>query len=403
MEAAIGKNLKLALIGRSVSLLGNGFQAITLPLMLLERSGSLAISGTFFALNQLPAMLLTPWLGTIIEHLNKKRCMVICDFIQAALHLLLFFLFINDAPLWILGILFAFSGVIASIFSISTSVLLSELSNENNRERMNGLKGMADNLVALVAPFLGTLIYTFAGFSLILILNALSYGISGGMECLIENNSTFLHQPHEKQDFHELFVFFKKKPFLLRLILLTGILNLLAAPTEEIFYPGVLIEQCHFSEMMVGIVSFCFTAGVLLISAWFYRTGKTLFDLKKNLYMNHLLLGLLGILSLFVSIQSIYGILFSIGMLISGCLTTLINIPLLSLFQNEVDLQIQSRFFALQSFCSSWLIPMGIFFAGQLSEQIGSGITMTIFNLLLVLLVCILLKGYNKKEGKESR
>ena len=44
---------------------------------------------------------------------------------------------------------------------------LSELSNEANRQRMNGLKGIVDNGVALTAPLLGTLVYTGLGLSLI--------------------------------------------------------------------------------------------------------------------------------------------------------------------------------------------------------------------------------------------
>ena len=63
MAADIGSDLKRALLGRAVSMLGNGMQSIALPLMFLKLTDSLSASGTLFAFMQCPAVLLAPWLG----------------------------------------------------------------------------------------------------------------------------------------------------------------------------------------------------------------------------------------------------------------------------------------------------------------------------------------------------
>lgn len=395
MAAGIGKNLKLALAGRTISMLGNGIQSITLPLLFLQQTGSLAISGSLFALMQCPSIILTPWLGKKLENLNKRNCMVIMDFIQALLHLCLLILLIQKVSLWVLALVLSVSSILSQAFNISTSVLMTELSNEEKRKQMNSLKGIVDNGVSLAAPFLGTIIYSSLGFEFILIINILSFGLSGIMECFIQLKRKVVDMDKRKNNYNELLPFFKRKPLIFKLFLIVSFLNLLFAPHEEIFYPAILIKAYQYPEMVYGLANLLFAGGMLIASFWIYRFGKSLFDLKINLILNSLLLGMLGFSSLLGINEIAYLILFMILMIICGCFTSMINIPLISLFQNEVDPNIQSRFFALQSFSSSCLIPLGIFLAGQLSELYGGGLIMGMFNLCIIILVYLLLRGYN--------
>lgn len=395
MAAGIGKNLKLALAGRTISMLGNGIQSITLPLLFLQQTGSLAISGSLFALMQCPSIILTPWLGKKLESLNKRNCMVIMDFIQALLHLCLLILLIQKVSLWVLALVLSVSSILSQAFNISTSVLMTELSNEENRKQMNSLKGIVDNGVSLAAPFLGTIIYSSLGFEFILIINILSFGLSGIMECFIQLKRKVVDMDKRKNNYNELLPFFKRKPLIFKLFLIVSFLNLLFAPHEEIFYPAILIKAYQYPEMVYGLANLLFAGGMLIASFWIYRFGKSLFDLKINLILNSLLLGMLGFSSLLGINDIAYLILFMILMIVCGCFTSMINIPLISLFQNEVDPNIQSRFFALQSFSSSCLIPLGIFLAGQLSELYGGGLIMGMFNLCIIILVYLLLRGYN--------
>ena len=119
MAADIGSDLKRALLGRAVSMLGNGMQSIALPLMFLKLTDSLSASGTLFAFMQCPAVLLAPWLGLKLESLNKKHCMVALDIAQAGLHGLLLILVLNHAELWLMASLLAVSAVSVSYTHLS--------------------------------------------------------------------------------------------------------------------------------------------------------------------------------------------------------------------------------------------------------------------------------------------
>ena len=177
-------------------------------------------------------------------------------------------------------------------------------------------------------------------------------------------------------------------------------MNLFFAPHEEIFYPAVLIKNYHYSETVYGLANLLFVAGMLLTSFILYRFNKGLFSLKTNLLLNSALLGCLGFSSLLGISPAIYFVIFMMVMIISGSLTSMINIPLISYFQNEVDAAIQSRFFALQSFTSSCLIPLGIFLAGQLSEISSGGFVMGMFNCCILILVYLLMRGYNIENNQ---
>ena len=83
-------NIKLLLLGRAVSLFGNTIYLIVLPLYILNITNNLKTTGIFFAAVNLPTIITSIFIGTIIEKFNKKNIILICDFLTSMLYFVLF-------------------------------------------------------------------------------------------------------------------------------------------------------------------------------------------------------------------------------------------------------------------------------------------------------------------------
>ncbi|EFE85907.1 hypothetical protein FUSPEROL_02265 [Fusobacterium periodonticum ATCC 33693] len=79
-----------------------------------------------------------------------------------------------------------------------------------------------------------------------------------------------------------------------------------------------------------------------------------------------------------------------------GMITTFVNVPLISSFQKNVEIEYQSRFFSLLSFFSGGLIPLEVLYAGYLSSYIGADITYIINNMAIIVIVFLVFRK-NKK------
>ena len=75
-------NIKLLLLGRAVSLFGNTIYLIVLPLYILNITQNLKITGFFFAMVNLPTVVISIFVGTIIEKFNKKNVILTCYFLS---------------------------------------------------------------------------------------------------------------------------------------------------------------------------------------------------------------------------------------------------------------------------------------------------------------------------------
>lgn len=402
------RNVRLLLFGRSISLMGTGIYTICLPLYILNVTGSLTQMGFYYALTALPAAAITIPLGVFVERKNHKYLLIACDLASGLLFAAMSVLSVNQqldmVSLYLFGMVL---GVIDRIFYLSSSVLFSELNTADTLEKMNGLKSICDNMASVCAPMIGTVLFGTFGFTVVLMINAGSFLLSGFQEMLIVYQPMKAIQKPQKamkqliEGVH--YVLHTKRLFAMFLLVMS--LNFFVAPSEEIYYPGILKQLHHFPDSWYGLSSGCFVIGTFIAGLLVYRMKKLNLDryLKELFLANSAVMILTGILSMMVPSAwklLFYG-LFLFLMMIEGLLNALVNIPLISGFQRDVEIAMQARFFALLTFCSNLLIPLGVAYAGILSERLRPDGAFILQNLLVILIVCVVFRKKNEVT-KES-
>ncbi|MDE7282053.1 MAG: MFS transporter [Lachnospiraceae bacterium] len=389
------KNIILLLLGRTVSRFGSAFYLIALPLHILQLTGSLAQTGVFFSLSSLPALIVTPFLGVIVEKVNRKHLLISCDLLTSVLYALLL---LPMAAEWFMPMLFAvtiFVNILSNAFEIGSKLMFSELTTSDSIEKYNGIKSFSDNAVSVIAPALGTVAFGLWGFRMVVLVVTAGYALSAFQECFILYQKPEQKQPQQENWFIRFWDgvrYVAGQKDVLALFLLVMTLNFFVANGEEIINPGILIHKYGISETLFGMTSSAAVIGTLAAGLFIFKNKWV--NLRKNLknlfLINSALMLLIGVASLLMTaIPMAYFALFLILEFLLGVITSCINVPLMSSLQTRVPIEYQGRFFALLSFCSSLLIPLGITYTGFLASAMGADWAYIINNLCVIFIVLL--------------
>ena len=396
-------NIKLLLLGRAVSLFGSTIYLIVLPLYILNTTKNLKTTGIFFAAVNFPTIIVSIFIGTIIEKFNKKNIILICDFLTSMLYFVLFLYLKNFNSLSFLFLISLLINIVSKFFEIASKVLFSEINSPETLEKYNGLQSFMENTIIIVGPVIGTYLFVTFDFNLILIIVSLGYFLSFLQELFIKyekNLNLSIEKTNFLEDFKEGISYIRSNKIILNFFILVMFLNFFIANNDEIINPGILIRKYEISEKLFGFSATSYGAGSVFAGIFIYYNNKFKFlkKLKLLFILNSFLMCLLGLLSiiLFKYNHYIYFTIFIFFQFLIGMITTFVNVPLISSFQKNVDIKYQSRFFSILSFFSGGLIPLGILYAGYLSSYIGADITYIINNLAIIAIVCLVFKNIER-------
>ena len=396
-------NIKLLLLGRAVSLFGSTIYLIVLPLYILNTTKNLKTTGIFFAAVNFPTIIVSIFIGTIIEKFNKKNIILICDFLTSMLYFVLFLYLKNFNSLSFLFLISLLINIVSKFFEIASKVLFSEINSPETLEKYNGLQSFMENTIIIVGPVIGTYLFVTFDFNLILIIVSLGYFLSFLQELFIKyekNLNLSIEKTNFLEDFKEGISYIGSNKIILNFFILVMFLNFFIANNDEIINPGILIRKYEISEKLFGFSATSYGAGSVFAGIFIYYNNKFKFlkKLKLLFILNSSLMCLLGLLSiiLFKYNHYIYFTIFIFFQFLIGMITTFVNVPLISSFQKNVEIKYQSRFFSILSFFSGGLIPLGILYAGYLSSYIGADITYIINNLAIIIIVCLVFKNIER-------
>lgn len=176
MRKLMLSNDKIYLISRFINLIGSNIYNICIPLYLLEKFGSLTITGIFFTLVQIPMIVMLPFIGGLLKNKNLKHIMLISNAISIVVFILIY---VNERSIgssfFAFIILTMIEKVNVSVFNISSQSSFSILFEKERIDSINSLKSVFDNFASLLGPTLGTLIYAKSDLSVIICINIISF------------------------------------------------------------------------------------------------------------------------------------------------------------------------------------------------------------------------------------
>jgi MFS family permease len=156
------------------SALGTGLALLALPLLALDRFGSpLAVSAVLLP-DLLPAIVLGPLVGAMVDRIGWRRCAVFAEVLRCLGFAVV--VVAGSLPLMMLGALLA--GVGSAVFSPSALASLTRLAGGERRAAALAVFGALDVAGTTVGPALGGALLAVAEPTALLGLNAVTYAVS---------------------------------------------------------------------------------------------------------------------------------------------------------------------------------------------------------------------------------
>ena len=385
-------NFKLLFAGNLVSEIGNSLFGIALSFYILDLTDSSLSMGLFLFVIIGTRVLFSPLAGVLVDRWNRVRVIYMTDFIRAGLYVLLgFYIATNPTldniiiSLYIIGIL---SSINAAFFGPAITSALPEIVGEDMLQAANGAQSIIQSLQSIIGVILGAAIYAFFGIWWVIIINAVSFGLSGFSEMFIKAKYRKEKTAEElaiqngrglTEDFVDSVKYIKNRTGLFNLVGYSLVLNFAFTPLFAIGIPFLFkIDLARINaEMEYAYSNVAFSIAMLI-------AGLIVGSMKIKSISSTLRVGLL-MLSLsfaFVALSMYLGssrildfgwfyTMFIIGMIVLAAFMMLTNVPLNTGLVKIVDPNYRGRVFSTISAIAGGAIPISMIVGGVIVEYYG--------------------------------
>lgn len=402
------KDFSLLIFGKFVSLLGSNILQFALSLYVLAITGSAAIFASILSVSILPRLLLSPIAGVFGDWFDRKKTIVLLDFMNSILIGAFAILFAINDDLSILAIcVFVILLEITEIFFGSAmSAVLPSLVKKEELIEANSFNSLVMNTGNILAPIIGAVLYSTFGMKAILIVSSISFALSAVSEIFI-NVPKSHKQPEKidvksfKTDLMEGINIIKSNRLISTMIGLGTIINFSITPLFGIGLIYIVKEILKVNDMQFGFFQAVVSASMLLAPVLCGGIIKKT-SIGKLIYSSFTITAaLILVMSVFTSsfILEAFGtnMVSYVGLLvvsfIIGLVVTVANIAIGTLFNQVVPLDLMGRTSTIFNLAVTVFIPVGQMIFGFLYDIIVPEAVVIISGVILMIVTAMYKKA----------
>jgi len=246
-------------ITQSASALGSAMTSYALVIWTYADRGSALVTALLMVSSYAPYVLCSIFAGAVIDRLNKKRIMLVCDSVAALLTLVVFCLLKTDKLVfWHLYIINALSGFMNTLQQPASEVATTILLPRKYYQKVGGLKYFSNSLNSILTPVIATAVLTFCGIDAVILIDILSFLIA----FLVLLFFIKVPEPSDSNSDCERLTdsvkiglnYLKQEPGILHLMLFLAGINLVASMFNSAL-PAMMLSKPHAGEFALGVVN----------------------------------------------------------------------------------------------------------------------------------------------------
>ncbi len=413
------KDFSLLVLGKLVSLLGSNMQQFALSLYVLSITGSATIFASILSISILPRLILSPVAGVFGDWFDRKRTIVLLDFLNSIIIGIFAAIYIINGSISIpmIYVLVILLEITEIFFHSAMSAVMPSIVKREDLMDANSLKSLVMNIGNMLSPVLAAFLYGTFGMKVILIVNSISFLLSAISEMFI-NIPKSHKQPEKiniksfKTDLREGINIIKSNRLISTMIGLGTIINFSAAPLFGIGIIYIIREVLKISDIQFGIFQMVLSASMLvapILCGGYIKKIK----IGKLIYLSFMIISILILVmaifpSSFVLDAFDTNMVSYIGILvisfIIGIVVTVANIAIGTLFNEIVPLELMGRTSAVFNLAVTVFIPIGQMIFGFLYDIILPSVVVAISGIILFIAITKYkraLIGYDNSEPKE--
>lgn len=171
------RNYRFAWSGQVVSEIGDHFNNIAVLSLATEETHSGAIIASLMLSRAVPAMLVGPLAGVILDRFDRRRIMIASDLVRGFIALA-FILTLGHHQTWLLYLLSALLMMASPFFTSGRSAILPSIATEAELHTANSLTQTTGWMTLAVGAFFGGTTAAKFGYSFAFLFNSLSFFVS---------------------------------------------------------------------------------------------------------------------------------------------------------------------------------------------------------------------------------
>ncbi|MGZ0149417.1 MFS transporter [Kribbella sp. WER1] len=161
----------------AVSGIGSWLLVVAIPVYVFTLTGSTVATGLTLALEALPALIIGPWAGILLDRWDLARAMWIADLVSAATVALI--LFADRDHVWLIYLAILLENTATTAFRPAARALLPAVVGTGDElASANALNAVTGSVLRLAAPPLGALLLAGPGIEFVLAVDIVSYLLS---------------------------------------------------------------------------------------------------------------------------------------------------------------------------------------------------------------------------------
>lgn len=179
------RNFRLLWTGSTISALGSWLLVIAAPVQVYRLTGSTLATGLTLAVEALPAMVIGPWAGALVDRWNRRTTIAVTEVTCAAAMALLLFATTPDRIGLLYLALLVENVAIAFGRPAVRAILPGLVGTGPALAAANSYTAFTGAAMRLAAPPLGTFLLTTTGWRTVIAVNLASYLVSGALTAAI--------------------------------------------------------------------------------------------------------------------------------------------------------------------------------------------------------------------------
>ncbi|HEX3020190.1 MAG TPA: MFS transporter [Chitinispirillaceae bacterium] len=368
----LNRNLLLLIQGHFINKLGTALFDVALVLWLKQQTGIASIIGIILMLSNLPEILLSPFSGTIVDMVPRKKVLIISNLIVGLIIIAIstIICLCPQKPILTLSMVITGSiviGICTSFFNPATSSFIPELVEKEKLQMANSVYQFSSNGATFAGQCLAGVLFTLLGAPVLFIINGASYIISALFESRIfkpadrgisiSRNSVGFKSVIT--GFEEGYSYIWSRTQLKRLLFMLCLYHFFISPFTVIL-PFYTSDYLKIGQAWYGYILSFFGLGLL---SGFISCGFLKFSEKKQqiLIIICLLISSTGYLLLGLS-RNVF--ITSITVLLIGAAIAVIVVNFNTIIQISTPGTMHGRIFGLYNTLSTASIPVGMGFFG---------------------------------------
>ncbi|MFF8394102.1 MFS transporter [Streptomyces sp. NPDC016172] len=168
---------------QTLSVLGDSFALIALPLLVLEATGSVARMGLLTAVGGAAAVVAAVFAGAVVDRVDRRRLLVACDLVRMGLYGVIPLVWLFAPQIWLLYVVLPLCEAVGMLFAVGYVTVVRGLVGTEQLTEANGRLNATAAAAGVLGPLCAGLVAAWSGPAAAVGVNAASFGISA--TCLL--------------------------------------------------------------------------------------------------------------------------------------------------------------------------------------------------------------------------